>query len=74
MLGKKRSYTYIVDSLTTEKASLLHRSLAVLPEIKRLNVSASRGTVEVEATRDVEDQIKMACDIARVQFRTRVTQ
>lgn len=71
MLGRKH-YHYIVDGLTDEKAALLKKSLTIVPDIRAAEVSASRGTVDVEARRDVADEVRVACDVAGVTFRTRM--
>ena len=71
MFGRKR-YHYIVDGLTDDSAALLQKSLTMVPEIRSSQVSASRGTVEVEASRDVADAVRVACDVAGVTFRTRM--
>lgn len=71
MLGRKH-YHYIVDGLTDEKAALLKRSLTIVPDIKSAQVSASRGTVDVEARRDVADEVRVACEVAGITFRTRM--
>ncbi len=71
MFGRKR-YHYIVDGLTDDSAALLQKSLTIVPEIRSAQVSASRGTVEVEASRDVADAVRVACDVAGVTFRTRM--
>ena len=71
MFGRKR-YHYIVDGLTTETAALLKKSLAIVPQIRSAEVSASRGTVDVDARRDVADEVRVACGVAGVTFRTRM--
>ena len=66
-----RLYHYLLDGLTTEKAAIIRRSLAIVPEIRSLDIDVGRSTVEATATRDVEPQIRLACDVAGVVFRTR---
>jgi hypothetical protein len=74
VLGKSKTYRYIVDNLTTESAEIISKSLRAVPEIKGIAVHPNRGTVEILARRDMEEQVRMACDIARVQFRIKVTE
>ncbi len=50
---------------------MLSKSLNVLRDVKSVSVSAARGMVEVQATRDVEEQVRMACEMAGAAFRTR---
>ncbi len=68
---RKKTFHYLVDGLTEEKAIVLHKSLSVIPEIRSVQVSVGRSTVEVEAARDVADQVRLACDVANVHYRTR---
>ena len=61
----------MVDGLTDASAAVLRTSLATVPEIHGSVVSVGRGTIEVDATRDVADEIRLACDVAGVAYRTR---
>ena len=70
MFGKK-TYHYVVDGLTDSSAVVLRKSLATVPEIRNAVVHVGRGTIEVDATRDVADEIRLACDVAGVAYRTR---
>jgi len=69
MFGKK-TYHYVVDGLTDSSAVVLRKSLATVPEIRNAVVHVGRGTIEVDATRDVSDEIRLACDVAGVAYRT----
>ncbi len=71
MFGKK-VYRYIVDGLTDSKAVLLRKSLSIVSSIRSVAVDVGRGTVEADATRDVEQDVRVACDVAGVKFRTRL--
>lgn len=71
MFGPK-SFAYIVDGLTDQSAALLKKSLSIVSDIKSVAVDPGRGTVEVKAYRDVEDNIRVACDVAGITFRTRL--
>ena len=68
---RKKTFHYLVDGLTEEKAVVLRKSLSVIPEVRSAQVSVGRSTVEVEAARDVADQVRLACDVANVHYRTR---
>lgn len=65
-------YHYLVDGLTDEKAATMRRSLAIVSGIRSVNISVSRGSVEVDARRDVADAVRIACEVAGARFRTRV--
>jgi len=72
MLGKTRTFTYLVDGLTPEKEAQMERGLDVVSGVSDVQVSASRSTVELKAKKDVEDKVRVACDVAGVRFRVRV--
>lgn len=70
-MPKTKPYFYLVEKLTKEKADILHRSLRIVAGIEDLNVSVGRSMVELTALRDVEDEVRLACDVAKVVYRTR---
>lgn len=72
MAGKTRNYAYLVDRLDKEKAEAIRKSLHALNHVEQVSVDVSRNTVELQATRDLEQQVRMACDIAKADYRTRV--
>jgi hypothetical protein len=47
-------------------------SLRGLDEVEGVDVSVSRSTVRIRSKRDLEDQVKLACDVAGVKYRTKV--
>jgi hypothetical protein len=67
-----RSYYYLIDLLDKEKAVIIKKSLSVVPGIEKILVSASQGMVEVRAKMDPEDQVRLACDVAKANYRTSV--
>jgi hypothetical protein len=69
---KSKVRSYLVDGLTEERAQAMVASLRGLNEVDGVDVSVSRATVRVKSRRDLEDQVKLACDIAGVKFRTKV--
>jgi copper chaperone CopZ len=69
---KSKIRSYLVDGLTEEKAQAMVASLRNLNEVEGVDVSVSRATVRVKSKRDLEDQVKIACDIAGVKYRTKV--
>jgi hypothetical protein len=50
----------------------MEKGLRAIPDIYEVVVSPNRGVVEVRARKDVEDQIRIACDIAKARFRTKM--
>jgi hypothetical protein len=71
MAGK--SFYYLIDNLTGDRAVKISNALKAVSEVLEVKASASQGIIEVKATRDVEEQVKMACSIAGTTFRTRMS-
>jgi hypothetical protein len=66
-----RKFHYLVDGMTEESAVVLRKSLTIIPDVKTVHVSPGRSMIEVEARRDVADQVRLACEVAGVHYRTR---
>ena len=47
-------------------------NLSIVPEIKTITIDAHHGLLEVEATSNVETQIKLACDVAGTVYRRQI--
>ena len=71
MFGKK-VFRYLVDGLTEEKAVVVRKGLSVVSAIRSAIVDVGRGTIEAESSRDVEQDVRVACDVAGIRFRTRL--
>jgi hypothetical protein len=70
-MPRAKPFYYLVDGLTDEKALLIKRGLGVVADVKGVEVNVGRNMIEALAFRDVEDQVRLACDVAKVHFRTR---
>lgn len=57
--------------MNEESAAKLEKSLKVLPDVRSVAVSVARGMVEIESRRDLEAQVRLACEVAGATFRTR---
>jgi len=66
-----RWYYYLVDGLTDGTAAIIRKGLAIIPDIRETQVSVAQSMIEVRASRDVEAQVRVACDVAGIKFRTR---
>ena len=69
---KSKIRSYVVDGLTEEKAQAIAASLRGVEEVEGVDVSVSRSTVRVKSKRDAEQHVRLACDVAGVNFRTKV--
>jgi hypothetical protein len=69
---RPKPFVYLVDGLDEAKAAQLKRNLEMVADIKRVAVDVGRSTVETLAYRNVEDNVKVACDVAKVRYRTRL--
>jgi copper chaperone CopZ len=72
-MPKLKSFYYIVDALTEEKAPILRRALEVVPGIETVRVSVGRGMVEIQAKKSMPEQVKLACEVAGARYRTEGT-
>jgi hypothetical protein len=72
-LMSAKSYYYLIDNLTGENALKISKALKAVSDVLDSKASPSQGVLEVKATRDVEAQVKMACEIAGATFRTRMS-
>ena len=70
-MPRAKPYYYLVDGLTDEKALIIKKGLDVIVDVKEVQVSVGRSMVETLAFRDVEEQVRLACDVASVHFRSR---
>ena len=70
-MPRAKPFYYLVDGLTDEKAHIIKLGLDVIADVKEVQVSVGRNMIETLAFRDVEDQVRLACDVADVHFRTR---
>ena len=71
-MSKLKSFTYIIDGLSTEKGEKIKKALQNIPEIKSITVDVIQGTVELFSTKDTEIEVKLACDIAEATFRVKI--
>jgi hypothetical protein len=71
-MGKGKPYGYLLDGLTPERGEVMKKALRAIPEIKSITIRAGEGIVQVMATRDPENQIKLACDVAGCIFRLKL--
>ena len=70
-MARPKAFYYLVDGLTNENAEIIRKGLSVISDVKEIQVSVGRSMVETLAFRDVEDQVRLACDVAGVHFRAR---
>ena len=70
-MPRAKPYYYLVDGLTEESARVVKKGLDVISDIKEVQVSVARSMVETLSFRDIEDQVRLACDVAGVHYRAR---
>jgi hypothetical protein len=73
-MSKYKSFFYIIDKLDDQKAQLLKKSLIILPEVYDVIPRTNKGYIEVKAGKNMISQVRMACDIAEVKFRTEASE
>ena len=67
-----RSFYYLIDGLTPEKGQRLKKALEQIPEISSVFVRPDHGVIELEAARNPEAQVELACAIAGTTLRVEV--
>ncbi len=71
-MGKLKTHTYIVDKLTEESGEKIKKALRSVDVIKSITIRPEEGTVEIISEKDLETELKIACDIAGAVFRVKV--
>ncbi|MCL2481679.1 MAG: hypothetical protein FWF38_08210 [Spirochaetaceae bacterium] len=69
----ENSYFYLIDSLNSDNAVILKKALETVPGVKSVAVSPLKGLVEIKAKSDITDSLKLACSVAKVKLRTKVS-
>ncbi|NBC30773.1 MAG: hypothetical protein GVY29_12375 [Spirochaetes bacterium] len=72
-MARSKIHEYLIDGLTEENAQLIHKGLESVLQIEQVWVIPRQNLVRVRSKGDVTDKIKIACDIAKTRFRTKVS-
>jgi hypothetical protein len=70
-MAKEKSFYYIIDGLNADNAELLKKALSPVHDISSVTVRTREGLLEVIAPRNVEQEVKVACEVAGTRFRVR---
>ena len=71
-MAKSKSYSYIIDNLSSDNGEKIKKALKNIPEIKSITINISSGTVDLISSKDAEIELKYACDIAGASFRVQI--
>ena len=71
-MGKLKTHIYIIDKLTAESGEKIKKALRSVDAIKSITIRPEEGTVEILSEKDLETELKIACDIAGAVFRVKV--
>ena len=71
-MARNKSYFFIFDNLTSQKALLLKRGLLEISAINDVKLDIRSGLIEVLASKRIEDVVQTACDLAGLMLRTQV--
>ena len=71
-MARTKTYYYIIDKLNNSNAGTFKKALQTVDSIKSITIRPNESMVELISTRNPEDSVKIACDIAGTQFRVRV--
>lgn len=67
-----RSFIYLIDGLNVERGQRLKSALEHVPDITGVVVRPNHGVIQVEANRDPEEQVRMACTVVGIAFRVKM--
>jgi hypothetical protein len=71
-MARAKSYYFIIDRLTPEKALLMKRGLLELSAVTDVKVDTRTSLAEVKATRKIEEDVKTVCSLAGLELRTQI--
>lgn len=71
-MAKEKTFYYLVDKLNKDNGSILKSALETVQEIHKIDLYLNEGVIEVTASKDVEEQIRMTCRVAGTTLRTRI--
>ncbi len=69
---KPKTYYYLIDSLNDRTADILKKALATVSSIVGVNIDVSSGIMIIKAGKDVEVNVKAACNAAGTTLRTKL--
>lgn len=72
IMPKEKTYYYLIDKLNASNTDTFKKALQTVDSIKSITIRPNEGMVELVSTRNPEDSVKIACDIAQTQFRVRI--
>jgi hypothetical protein len=67
-----RKYQYVIDGVKASQLAGLRRALQVTSGIRRSHFDAHASMLTIEADRDPESTVRMACSVVGASFRTKV--
>ena len=71
-MARMKSFFYIIDNLTAERGEAIRQSLKALSEVEDARYSIQQGFIEVRAKKDVEAQLRLACEMFGAGYRTKM--
>ena len=69
---RARPFYYLVDRLDSRSVAPLRLALKTVADIEEVIVHLAAGVLEVRAFRDVEAEVRFACEVAGTALRTRL--
>ena len=71
-MARAKSYFFIIDGLTPEKARLLKSGLLELSAVIDVKVDVLTSLAEVRASKKIEEEVKITCSLAGTELRTQI--
>ncbi len=67
-----RKYQYVIDGVRAAQLAGLRRALHVVSTIKKSHFDEKASMLTIEADRDPESTVRLACTVVGARFRTKV--
>ncbi len=72
-MARTTSHVFLIDGLNADNAAKLRNALMISGKISEVAVKLNSGVVVVTSAGDPEAEVKMACGIAGLGFRMKVS-
>ena len=71
-MAKSKSYSYIIDGLSSENGEKIKKVLQNVDDIKSITINVYNGTVDLISSKDAENELKYACEMSGTRFRVKI--
>lgn len=72
-MARTTSHVFLIDGLNADNADKLRKALMISSRISEVSVKLNSGVIVVNSAGDPESEVKMACSVAGLGFRMKVS-